>query len=149
MLGAIIAGAASAGSSILGGRSSKKASRAQAKEYERQAVDRGKTARYDQWRRNLAQRKAVGSQIATYANLGLELEGTPIENLAETVKELTIERQLDMQTARSEITGLYAAAKGAKAVGNASMQAGLIGGIASGIGTYASLSSPTGKAVKK
>lgn len=127
-------------STIMEGRAQAKSLKAQARSKELQAVDVGKVARYEQWRRNLAQRKAIGTQIATYANLGLELEGTPIENLAETVKELTLERQNAMFESRSEIQGLNTEAKELRKAASRARQSSIVSGVAKGLGSIAGMS---------
>jgi len=123
---------------VLSGNAEGKSLKAQAKALERKAVDTETLGKYEKWRHVLMQRQAVGEQVATYGSLGLALEGTAVENLAETVKELTYEREMGAEVNRAEVRGMRVAAKDLRKAASRAKSGGIFGGIASGIGTLAS-----------
>jgi hypothetical protein len=66
---------------------------------------------YEQWRNAVYARKTVGTQMNTFGALGVELQGTAIDDLAETMKELTLEKVMTARNEKAEALGYEQAAK--------------------------------------
>jgi NADH dehydrogenase/NADH:ubiquinone oxidoreductase subunit G len=141
MAGPLIAGAAalSAASRIVPAYAQAASHDAQRRAYRRKRADVKVESEYEQWRRLQMQRQEIGTQMATYASLGLELEGTAIENLAATIKEMTAERVMAKRRDLAEMRELEKAEKEEKRKAVSARTTGWLEGIGAALGTGSSM----------
>lgn len=89
---------------------------------------------YGSWRSLLGTKRTLGSQRNALGVAGIEMEGTAIDILAETAKELTLDRIMELRNARVESYGQSMAAKDYGRAASAAKSASTIGAIGAGIG---------------
>jgi hypothetical protein len=135
----IAAGALSAAATIQAGYARAGQFGASEKAYEQQAKDAAKRGRYEQWRFHVMARQEVGSQMATYASLGVDMQGTAIDDLAATVKEMTIERVNALQVNRAEVRGLKLAKEEARKAKRHAKAGAILGGVSSFVSSVTSM----------
>ena len=91
-------------------------------------------SKYSSWRSQLALQLVSGSQRNAYGVAGIELEGTAVDVLAETAKELTLDRLMEQRNAKAEAYGYKLQEADYKKAAKASKQSGVMGMISAGIG---------------
>jgi len=99
----------------------------QAKALEMAAAEVRKRRKYEMWRNEVYGRRLVGQQMNTFGALGVELQGTAIQDLADTMRELTLEKLMVARNAKAEATAYDVAAKDFRTAAKKTKRAATIG----------------------
>jgi hypothetical protein len=89
---------------------------------------------YEAWRNDVFTRQLTGDQMAEFGAMGLELQGTAIDVLSETMKERSMDKMMALRNARMESEGYAREASSFRKAARSSRTSGLLGLAESGVG---------------